>query len=528
MTGTSCLASSRATRSRARAPRKTRGARSLIGCAALLVLLIPFPARAALTCADVLKVIGSSLADVNCFASADLTTNNPLTTPVNNALTPPLPAFAFTPQTDRNVISPSPPNRTPITKKVPGLQLDARIASDPQGQARFLLRLPNDWNGRLVVAGASGTRSEFNGDFGWSDYVLQQGYAYASQNKGVLNFFVASFNSPTPPEPLACRLNPGPGPASTFWVHFFDDDPGQPFTRWADFMVTAAELARNGVRAGYDQPPRFTYAVGTSNGGYQVRRAVELAPKLFDGGVDWEGTFVDANPPNILTDLPPAILNFPDYAASGFNPASTAAKNIQAAGYPPDLVSGTKSLWGLYWAQFWEVTQCQWQKRLDPSYDTYGSGTGTYDYISRLSVSNVGANLAAFATTGDIQRPLITVAGTMDALLPIDHHARAYARAVAAAAERDNGNGNGNAYGKDKHRPAYRLYEVQNGNHIETFRDTFPQLELIQPHAQRAFDLLVAHVERGMTLPPDQCIPHGGEISAFTAQPGHCANLFVP
>jgi hypothetical protein len=55
-------------------------------------------------------------------------------------------------------------------------------------KARFLLRLPNDWNGRLVVAGASGTRSEFNGDFAWSDYVVQKGYAYASQNKGTLNF----------------------------------------------------------------------------------------------------------------------------------------------------------------------------------------------------------------------------------------------------------------------------------------------------------------------------------------------------
>src|SRR5262249_7800886 len=208
------------------------------------------------------------------------------------------------------------------------VQLDAGVASDPAGQGRFLLRVPNDWNGRLVVAGASGTRSEFNGDFAWSDYVVQKGYAYASQNKGVLNLFIASLNSATPPEPLACRLNP----ASTIWVHFFDNDPGQDFTRWAEFMIKAAELAREGVKGAYGQKPRFTYAVGTSNGGYQVRRAIESAPDLFDGGVDWEGTFVDAHAPNLLTDLPPAILNFPDYAASNLNPASTAAKNIVAAG----------------------------------------------------------------------------------------------------------------------------------------------------------------------------------------------------
>ncbi len=493
-----------------------------IRSAFLLLLLVPFSARADVTCADVLKSLGSRLAEPTCFQSADLTTNNPVTTPANNSLAG-LPAGAFTPVTDRGVIAPSAGKRTPITKTVPGLQLNARIASD--SQARFLLRLPNDWNGRLVVAGASGTRSEFNGDFAWSDYVLQQGYAYASQNKGVLNLFVVTANSATPPaDPLACRLNP----SSVFWVHFFDNDPGQPFTRWAEFMIKAAELARDGVKAGYGRSPRFTYAVGTSNGGYQVRRAVELAPELFDGGVDWEGTFVDEHAPNLLTDLPPTILYFPDYVASKFDPASTAAKNIRGAGYPPDITLGTPptlSLWQSYSNAFWEVTQCQWQKRLDPAYDTYVSGTGTYNYVSRLSVSDVGAQLAAFATTGKIRRPLVTVAGTMDALLPIDHHARAYARKVAASSKHKHDD-DGDERGDRK--PAYRLYEIQNGNHIETFQDVFPQLELIEPHAQRAFDLLVRQVESNVPLPPDQCVARGGSISDSPAQAGHCASLFVP
>jgi hypothetical protein len=489
-----------------------------IRSALFLLLLAPFSARAAVTCADVRKVLDSRLADVNCFASTDLTTNNPSTTPQNNSL-PGLPAFAFTPQTDRAVIAPAPGKGAPVTKAVPGLQLDARIASDPTGQARFLLRLPNDWNGRLVVAGASGTRSEFNGDFAWSDYVVQKGYAYASQNKGVLNLQFS-----TAADPLACRLNP----ASTLFVHFYDNDPGQPFTRWAEFMIKAAQLARDGAKAGYGRSPHFTYAVGTSNGGYQVRRAVELAPELFDGGVDWEGTFVDAHAPNILTDLPPAILNFPDYVASGFSSASTAAKNIVAAGYPPDIVSGVFSLWQNYSNSFWEVTQCQWQKRLDPAYDTYGSGTGTYNYVSRLSFSDVGAQFAAFATTGKIRSPLITVAGTMDALLPIDHHARAYARKVAAASKHKRHGVDRDDRDRDDTKPAYRLYEIQNGNHIETNQLTFPQLELIEPHAQRAFDLLVNQVEHNVPLPADQCVPRGGSIADSPAQPGHCASLFMP
>jgi hypothetical protein len=243
---------------------------------------------------------------------------------------------------------------------------------------------------------------------------------------------------------------------------------------------------------------------------------------LFDGGVDWEGTFVDANPPNLLSTLPPAILNYPDYVASKFDPNGIAAKNIRAAGYPPDLTTTqggtTISLWGLYNTAFWEITMCQWQKRLDPDYDTYGAGLGNYVYLNRMSVSNVADNLADFSTTGRIRRPLITVAGTMDALLPIDDNARAYARRVAAIARDD----------ADKKPPAYRLYEVQNGNHIETFKLTFPQLELIQPHAQRAFDLLVSAVESYGEPPPNQCIPRGGAIEKKPAQPGFCTKLFAP
>jgi len=483
-----------------------------------LACFVPLAASASTACDRLLQQFGSQLADATCVDSADLTTTNPDTTPANNSIAS-LPAFAFTPQTDRATIAPSAAKRAPVTKVVPGIQLDGRIASDPTGQARFLLRLPKDWNGRLVVAGASGTRSEFNGDFSWSDYVVQKGYAYASQNKGVLNLQLT-----TAADPLGCRLNP----VSTTFVNFYDNGPNQQFARWQEYMVKAAQLARQGVASNYGRPPRFTYAVGTSNGGYQVRRAMETAPELFDGGVDWEGTFVDEHAPNLLTDLPAALLNYNDYAASGLDPNSTAARNMRAAGYPPDIVaSPTSTLWTSYWAQFWEVTQCQWQKRLDPTYDTYGAGPANYNYVARLSASDVGANMASFATTGRIQRPLVTVAGTMDALLPIDHHARAYARKVAAAQSRDHDH-EGWGPRHDERDAAYRLYEVQNGNHIETYQDSFPQLALIEPHAHAAFDLMVAHVETHAALPASQCIPKGGAITGSPSQPGHCTALYAP
>jgi hypothetical protein len=76
--------------------------------------------------------------------------------------------------------------------------------------------------------------------------------------------------------------------------------------------------------------------------------------------------------------------------------------------------------------------------------------------------------------------------------------------------------------------PPYRLYEVQNGNHLETYQDTFPELELIQPHAQRAFELLVRHVEQRTPLPPDQCVGRGGLIVDAPSAVGSCPNLLVP
>jgi pimeloyl-ACP methyl ester carboxylesterase len=468
-------------------------------------------------CPEIEAFLTGTAVGVVCFHSDDLRTNNAATTPANNAILTfadgsPLPGllggiFSFTPVTDRGVISNGP---TVTAAPVPGIQVEGWFADDPSNEARFLLRFPDDWNGKLVVAGASGTRSEYNGDWAWSDYVLPKGYAYASQNKGVLNLYLAALGSATQPaaDPLACRLNP----SSTTWVHFYDNDPHKPFTQWTQYMLRTAKLARQAANVTYHQLPHRTYAVGTSNGGYQVRRALEMAPELFDGGVDWEGTFIDPNGPNILIDLPPAILNFPAYVASGFDPLSAAAQAIIAAGYPPDIVHGVDSLWGRYNAQFWEVTACQWQERFDPTYQTYTSGLGEYDYLSRLNVPRVFKSVAAVQTTGKINKPLITVAGTMDALLPIKHQARAYEAAV-----------NANEPNAD-----YRLYEVQNGNHIEANVFPFPELVPIQPHAQRAFDLLVEHVEGEMPLPPSQCIPKGGAISASPTEAGHCSQLFVP
>ena len=131
--------------------------RWVIVCTVSAIIAAGNSAAAASRCDRLFELFGRHIMDATCVESTDLTTKNPATTPANNLL-PGLPPFAFTPQTDRAVISPAVP--TPVTKAVPGVQLNGRIVDDPAGQARILFRLPNQWNGKLVVAGSSETRSE--------------------------------------------------------------------------------------------------------------------------------------------------------------------------------------------------------------------------------------------------------------------------------------------------------------------------------------------------------------------------------
>ena len=63
--------------------------------------------------------------------------------------------------------------------------------------------------------------------------------------------------------------------------------------------------------------------------------------------------------------------------------------------------------------------------------------------------------------------------------------------------------------GEEETRAPHRLYEVQNGGHLDRWRDAsfqFTELEYVAPHAQHALDLLVRWVERvrsqAGTLPP--------------------------
>jgi hypothetical protein len=266
--------------------------------------------------------------------------------------------------------------------------------------------------------------------------------------------------------------------------------------------------------------------MGISNGGHVVRRLIAEAPEVYDGGIDWEGVYWAPSGPHILIDLPAVLRPYRDYALSGFDAAGAAHRAIVAAGYPPDIRANPPtpanafspivgSLYETHANNYWDVTTCVFAKELDPGYQ---GAPEDYDYAVRRQPSHLSPRLGKISTAGGIAKPLITVHGTMDALLPLTRHARPFRDAVVAAGKGD----------------MHRLYEVQNGNHIERYRQgccNFTQLEFLQPHVHEAFERLVAWVEGGIAPPASQCIPRGSRIidnPLVSGRPERCATLLAP
>jgi hypothetical protein len=476
------------------------------------------PAFSQDACSQIRLALLADTQDVQCVQSADLTTANQNTTPQDNSR-PGLPPSAFTPRTDAMAVSPDGAARTPIRGPVPGLQVTGAMADDID--ARWVLRIPEGWNGKIVVGVPGGLRSEFMGDFIFSDFVVQEGYAYASTNKGTLNFF---FTEPVT-DSLACRLSPPTAATSAAFVHFYIAEPKDTITEWFRRTREVTELARVAVTAYKERAAERTYLTGISNGGHVVRRLLAESPELYDGGIDWEGVYWAPGGPHILIDLPAALRPYRDYVFSGFNQASAAHQQIVAASYPPDIRANPPtpantfspivgSLYETHANNYWDVTACVFAKELDPAYE---GEPQDYDYAARRQPFHLSPRVGRISTGGNIGRPLITIHGTMDALLPITRHARPFRDGVVAAGKAD----------------LHRLYEVQNGNHIERYRQSccnFTQLEFLQPHVHDSFRRLVGWIESGIAPPASQCIPRGSAIidnPAVSGRPERCAALLA-
>src|SRR5690606_37878950 len=131
---------------------------------------------------------------------------------------------------------------------------------------------------------------------------------------------------------------------------------------WHRRVTQLTRAAKTVLEQRYGARPRRTYLAGISNGGYLTRWQLENRPKLYDGGLDWEGTHLRDNGQNLMTFLPPALRHYPEYAATGSEEARDA---ILRAGF----AKGSEFLWDYHYAYYWDLTQRIYREELDPSYD---------------------------------------------------------------------------------------------------------------------------------------------------------------
>jgi hypothetical protein len=432
---------------------------------ALALAVLAGPARAA-ECpnADAVKVPGAEMQKSACLD--DLTTAGTTQT-------------GHTDESDWTGLTPV-EQRNP--SGVPGLQVDGYFPdtstfNNENGwfhDAQFVMRFPNKWNGKLVITGAPGIRKQYSVDPVISDFVLARGYAYASTDKG----------------------NDG--------VDFYQDDgavPGAAIAEWNTRVTQLTIAAKQAVAQRYGSAPSRTYITGISNGGYLTRWQLENHPELYDGGVDWEGTlFTDS--PNLFTYLPVALREYPKWRATGDQAAHDA---MIRAGFAP----GSEILWDDHYGEYWDLTQRTYREEFDPGYDgdmqagipfcQSGTPDCDADYDWSKAPASAHAAMAKVSLTGHIGKPMLTLHGTLDALLPIVTDSDVYTRMIDAA-------GRG---------AEHRYYVIEHGNHVDGRYDAHPdQLRPIWPCWAQAFVALEQWVEKGVAPPPSQFVPdaHKGDL----------------
>ncbi len=340
------------------------------------------------------------------------------------------------------------------TNMIPGIQIDGYFPDSsktncynnedkfPCHDSQFVIRLPKkeDWNGKLVVTGAPGVRKQYALDFLISDFVLSEGYAFASTDKG----------------------NTG--------TSFYDDGskPGGSVAEWHRRVEQLTRAAKTTVERHYGNGPKFTYMTGISNGGYLTRHAIENNPELYDGSVDWEGVLWRRNGPNLFTHLPQTLRHYPECKASAPEYDNHACELMRRAGYP----KGSEFLWEEHYVTYWDLTQRIYREEFDPMYD--GEQKAGYpfcqeeatpppkcdaNYQYKKRPERVKEAVEKVALNGDIGKPMLTVTGTYDVLLPIRFHSNRYRDLIE-----NQGKGN-----------MHRYYKVETGNHVDSYFDRYRQ-----------------------------------------------------
>ena len=429
------------------------------------------------------------------------------------------------------------------TVQVAGTEITGTLSVQDGAHVRvqeIVLKVPKNWNGSLVVAGTPGTRSELASDAVLAAWLVQKGYAYVAGNKGMTN-------------------GGADGNATLLGKNHIT-------ASWGMMMHDLALWASTRLQAALGKAPAYTYAVGLSNGGYQVRRALELdeervsqgQSRRFAGGLDWAGVYfpgavvLDANRDGKVSPAEyaaavhlvssneraalamgylydPGTVSTP--AGYGTNPpfaGAEAAMGKAGFGSPSSILWGTYNImfdvlkakfpaWkgvGYYnlTAYYFRADLMGHDAKESAAYSMFSSGSGhppLYDYLATEKDAGWTDESVSYAlrnaNSGTFSVPLVSLHGDKDALIGLPGHGIAYAKAVETS---------GNA-------ALHRLYVVQHGNHVDAHADgtldydcngipgdegAKDKLTPMQPYVERAFSYLIDWVEHSRPAPASKTI----------------------
>jgi hypothetical protein len=436
------------------------------------------------------------------------------------------------------------------TADIPGTEITGSLSvMGPDGERKqeLVLKVPTKWNGALVVGGTPGTRSELSTEGSLVPWLLSRGYAYIAGNKGMTN---------------------GGADGNTTLLN-----KAHPTQHWGNMMIDLATWAKDRLEKAIGADPacpvevKRIYAVGLSNGGYQVRRALEIdharvgagEARLFSGGLDWAGAYfpdarvLDSDKDGSVTPAEYAaadtLVSTNDAAALAmgyaYDPATQTSpahfmENPPFSGAHPAMTAegfdpASAPIWGAYNSAFdafkafypafkgmgyYNIVAYYFRADLlgddaaaSQAYSPFAGAVDPppfYTWPGRAVNGGFTAESVTWAlknaNSAEFSSPMISIHGRRDGLLGLEACAEAYRSAVEA-------------YGKaDLH----RLYVLENGGHVDLHSDGaaldydfdgMPGEEGVadlftpmQPYVERAFDYLVEWAEQGSEPPASKAI----------------------